>query len=106
MIEIVKVPNFEERKASHDQKMQEEHYRYVTEQLSFKKGTKLQLSIEVTDEFFSQSILSLLHDKISGGELLGFKVTEVCMNPKKKTEDEVKQVLQSVIDNLQEFVKR
>lgn len=107
MIEIVKVPNFEERKANHDKGMEEDdYYRNVTEQLSFKKGTKLQLSIEVTDEFFSQSILSLLHNKISGSDLLGFKVTEVCTNPTGKTEQEVKQVLQNIIDNLQEFIRR
>ncbi|WP_310876992.1 hypothetical protein [Priestia megaterium] len=101
MIKIVKEDNFEARKKRHDELMDtSEDYRYATQNLSFEKGRKLTLSIEVTDDFFSQNIMNLLYGKLEGSELLGFKVNEVCLNPEGKAQDDVKHILNQVIMNL------
>jgi hypothetical protein len=102
MIEIVKVANYEERKARHEMLMETNpDYKQATESLSFSQGKKLSLSIEVTDEFFSQNIINLLHGKLPGMELLGFKVTEVCFSPDGKTRQDVINELKKMIHELE-----
>ncbi|WP_182006284.1 hypothetical protein [Priestia aryabhattai] len=104
MIKIVKQDDFEEKKKRHDEQMEtDEEYKNRTELLTFKKGHKLMLAIEVTDEFFSHNIMNLLYGHVEGCEMLGFKLNEVVLNPEEKVKDDVKSVLNQVIMNLDQY---
>ncbi|MGG4434455.1 hypothetical protein AAXE64_07835 [Priestia megaterium] len=104
MIKIVKQDNFEAMKERHNELMEtSEHYKRAVETTSFEKGKKLALSIEITDEFFSRAVIDLLHGKIEGSDLLGFKVNEVVINPEGKAQDDVKHILNQVIMNLDQY---
>ncbi|TKI82655.1 hypothetical protein [Bacillus mycoides] len=104
MIKVTKTDDFDEKLIQHNRLMKEnEGYRKATESLTFTVGTKLSLCIEVTDEFYSQNLINMLHDKLDGGELLGFKVTELNFNPEATKKGAVINVLNQVIQNIDKF---
>ncbi|PGB51850.1 hypothetical protein COL95_18395 [Bacillus anthracis] len=104
MIKVTKVADFDEKLIQHNRLMKEnEGYRKATESLTFSVGTKIDLSIEITDEFYSQNLINMLHDKLEGGELLGFKVNELNFNPEASRKGAVINVLNQVIQNIDKF---
>ncbi|MDY7964971.1 hypothetical protein [Bacillus thuringiensis] len=94
MIKISKSEEFEEKQRRHNKRMEEdETYRAVTNMITFPAGRKLELVIEVTDEFYSHNLHNLLRGNIEGAELLGFKVTELVINPEEREKSVVRKFL-------------
>jgi uncharacterized protein YceH (UPF0502 family) len=80
-IKIVPTGDLNELRKKHERFMEEnEDYRKATESLTFKKGQKLLVEVEITEEWLSDSLMMLLFDKIEGAENLGFKVTTINLN--------------------------
>jgi hypothetical protein len=101
MVKIVKQDDFDEKKKRHDEAMEtNKDYRRDTESLSFSVGKRMELVIEVTDEFFSQNIINLLRGNLEGFELLGFKVQELIIYPESREKIKIKEKLQRMIYDL------
>ncbi|MEW9139818.1 hypothetical protein ACQGSH_22420 [Bacillus wiedmannii] len=97
MIKISKTEEFEEKLRRHNKQMEEdETYRAATKILTFPAGHKLELVIEVTDEYYSHNLHNLLRGNIEGAELLGFKVNELVINPKEREKSTVRKFLNQV----------
>ncbi|MBK5491334.1 MULTISPECIES: hypothetical protein [unclassified Bacillus (in: firmicutes)] len=97
MIKISKTEEFEEKLRRHNKRMEEdETYRAATKMLTFPAGHKLELVIEVTDEYYSHNLHNLLRGNIEGAELLGFKVNELVINPKEREKSTVRKFLNQV----------
>lgn len=96
-IMIVKKDNFDESKERHNRLMKEnEDYKNAMESLCAPKGRRLLLDITVEDEYLSSNVMSLLHDKIEGQELLGFSVQAIVVNPKGFLDDIINQTEQQL----------
>lgn len=94
MIKISKSEEFEEKLRRHNKRMEEdETYRAATKLLTFPAGRKLELVIEVTEEYYSHNLHNLLRGNIEGAELLGFKVNELVINPEERGKDAVRKFL-------------
>jgi hypothetical protein len=100
-IQIVKKDNYDQILENHKNHMESnEDYKRAVESLSFIPGRKLELVIEVTDEYLSSNIMSLLHQKLPGQELLGFKVNEVVLFPEERINRLVKEKLQRMTNQI------
>ncbi|QFY00205.1 hypothetical protein GE376_13320 [Bacillus cereus] len=94
MIKISKSEGFEEKLRRHNKRMEEdEEYRAATKLLTFPAGQKLELVIEVTDEYYSHNLHNLLRGNIEGAELLGFKVNELVLNPKEREKSVIRKFI-------------
>ncbi|WP_242311836.1 hypothetical protein [Bacillus cereus group sp. BfR-BA-01331] len=104
MKKVIKAEDFDEQLVRHKKLMKEnEGYERSTESLTFSVGTKIDLSIEITDEFYSQNLINMLNGKLEGGELLGFKVNKLNFNSEASKKGAVINVLNQVIQNIDKF---
>ncbi|MEI4605772.1 hypothetical protein G9298_02365 [Bacillus thuringiensis] len=100
MIKIGKSEEFEEKLRRHNKRMEEdETYRAATKMLTFPAGRKLELVIEVMDEYYSHNLHNLLRGNIEGAELLGFKVNELVIKPKEREKSAVRKFLNQVVQD-------
>ncbi|MDA2112330.1 hypothetical protein PDN13_25020 [Bacillus cereus] len=98
MIKISKSEEFEEKLRRHNKRMEEdEEYRAATKLLTFPAGQKLELVIEVTDEYYSHNLHNLLRGNIEGSELLGFKVNELVLNPKERKKSVIRKFISQAV---------
>ncbi|MGA4461974.1 hypothetical protein ACPA2L_04495 [Bacillus bombysepticus] len=104
MIKIIKSDDYDEQLTRHNKLMKEdEHFRDATKSLTFPVGKKLELCIEITDEYHSYNLQKLLQGYLEGAELLGFKVNEICLHPEVRKKNEVKQILNKVIQDIDNY---
>ncbi|EOP80885.1 hypothetical protein IGM_05611 [Bacillus cereus HuB4-4] len=100
MIRISKSEDFEEKLHQHNKRMEEDElYRAGTKLLTFPAGHKLELVIEVTDEYYSHNLHNLLRGNIEGAELLGFKVTELVIKPEERKKNAVREFLSQIVQD-------
>ncbi|MBW3491827.1 hypothetical protein [Bacillus sp. FDAARGOS_1420] len=104
MIKVIQADNFDEQLIRYNKLMEEnEDYKKATKDLTFPVGKKLELCIEVTDEFYSHNLQNLLRGNLEGAELLGFKVNEIVLYPEARKKSEVKHILNKVIQDIDNY---
>ncbi|MDA2536808.1 hypothetical protein [Bacillus cereus group sp. MYBK209-1] len=101
MIKVTKTDKYDELLARHNKLMEEnEDFRKVAQSLTFPVGKKLELTIEITDEYHSYNLRKLLDGDLEGIELLGFRVNEIVLHPEERKKNEVKRILNKVIQDI------
>uniref|UniRef100_A0AAU7YPB8 Uncharacterized protein n=1 Tax=Bacillus phage PHBA67-T TaxID=3233536 RepID=A0AAU7YPB8_9CAUD len=104
MIKVAKSDKYDELLNRHNKLMEEdEYFRNAAKSLRFPVGRKLELCIEITDEYHSYNLQKLLQGDLEGAELLGFRVNEIVLHPELRKKDEVKQILNKVIQNIENY---
>ncbi|MBT2576842.1 hypothetical protein J7E43_05390 [Bacillus sp. ISL-8] len=104
MIKITKSDEYDEQLTRHNKLMEEnEDFRKVAKNLTFPVGKKLELIIEITDEYHSYNLRKLLDGDLEGAELLGFRVNEIVLHPELRKKSEVKQILNKVIQDIDNY---
>ncbi|HDR7710396.1 TPA: hypothetical protein QCX89_002361 [Bacillus cereus] len=104
MIKVTKSDKYDELLARHNKLMEEdEEFRKVAKSLTFPVGKKLELIIEITDEYHSYNLQNLMRGTLEGSELLGFQVNEVVLYPELRKKNEVKQILNKVLHDIDNY---
>ncbi|AND07890.1 hypothetical protein P4159_19915 [Bacillus thuringiensis] len=104
MIKVTKSDKYDELLARHNKLMEEdEEFRKAAKSLTFPVGKKLELIIEITDEYHSYNLRKLLDGDLEGAELLGFKVNEIVLHPELRNKREVKHILNKVIEDIDNY---
>ncbi|MEE2015606.1 hypothetical protein P4V61_27065, partial [Bacillus thuringiensis] len=104
MIKITKTDKYDELLDRHNKLMEEdEEFRKAAKSLTFPVGKKLELVIEITDEYHSYNLQNLMRGTLEGSELLGFRVNEIVLYPELRKKDEVKQILNKVIRDIENY---
>ncbi|MCC2443247.1 hypothetical protein LKL89_05250 [Bacillus cereus] len=101
MIKITKSDEYDEQLIRHNKLMKEdEYFKNAAKSLTFPVGKKLELCIEITDEYHSYNLQKLLQGELEGAELLGFKVNEIVLHPEARKKNEVKHILNKVLQDI------
>ncbi|MEC2713468.1 hypothetical protein P9Z56_06910 [Bacillus cereus] len=104
MIKVTKTDKYDELLDRHNKLMEEDEcFRSAAKSLTFPVGKKLELIIEITDEYHSYNLQKLLQGELEGAELLGFRVNEIVLYPELRKKDEVKQILNKVIQGIENY---
>ncbi|MEB4819113.1 hypothetical protein [Bacillus thuringiensis] len=104
MIKVTKSDKYDELLARHNKLMEEdEEFRKAAKSLTFPVGKKLELIIEITDEYHSYNLQNLMRGTLEGSELLGFQVNEVVLYPELRKKNEVKQILNKVLHDIDNY---
>ncbi|PEA87490.1 hypothetical protein [Bacillus thuringiensis] len=105
MIKVSKTDKYDELLARHNKLMEEdEEFRKAAKSLTFPVGKKLELIIEITDEYHSYNLQNLMRGTLEGSELLGFQVNEVVLYPELRKKNEVKQILNKVLQDIDNYI--
>ncbi|PFU84652.1 hypothetical protein COK91_03110 [Bacillus cereus] len=104
MIKVTKTDKYDELLARHNRLMEgNEDYKKIAKSLTYPVGKKLELIIEITDEYHSYNLRKLLDGDLEGAELLGFRVNELSLYPEERKRNEVKQILNRVIQDIDNY---
>ncbi|KAB7656645.1 hypothetical protein GBN78_11485 [Bacillus sp. B2-WWTP-C-10-Post-4] len=104
MIKVTKSDKYDELLARHNKLMEEdEEFRKAAKSLTFPVGKKLELIIEITDEYHSYNLQNLMRGTLEGSELLGFQVNEVVLYPELRKKNEMKQILNKVLQDIDNY---
>lgn len=104
MIKVTKSDKYDELLARHYKLMEEdEEFRKAAKSLTFPVGKKLELIIEITDEYHSYNLQNLMRGTLEGSELLGFQVNEVVLYPELRKKNEMKQILNKVLQDIDNY---
>ncbi|MBY0039784.1 hypothetical protein H7U08_25115 [Bacillus cereus] len=104
MIKVTKTDKYDELLNRHNKLMEEdEEFRKAAKSLTFPVGKKLELIIEITDEYRSYNLQNLMRGTLEGSELLGFQVNEVVLYPELRKKEEVKHILNKVLQDIDNY---
>ncbi|TKI84507.1 hypothetical protein [Bacillus mycoides] len=104
MIKVTKSDKYKELLNRHNKLMEEnEDFRNAAKSLTYPVGKKLELIIEITDEYHSYNLRKLLDGDLEGAELLGFRVNEIVLHPEERKKNEVRHILNKVIQDIDNY---